>query len=275
MAKRKDSTALFEAMLRSRDRQAREGFASPGRLDRQGEQAAGVSAQPVLKSVDRPAASVAPVASGGWGLPAPATAAQGGELPPNRRLMLFGVLAVAALIAVAFMLGRRSATQEEQPLAKPYVAVPTPKNSVPVPSAKPTPSVNAAKTSGGAALTAEAKTPTAGTERIVGKYYLVVERTKAASPEDKAEADKIVKFLAEHNEPAEVVLAGQEDKRMYAVWSLRPFDDDKSEATREFALAVEKLGAEYETKHGNYRFQQRIKRTSELTPLYRKYTAKP
>jgi len=38
--------------------------------------------------------------------------------------------------------------------------------------------------------------------RIAGKYYLIIERLRGATEADRAEADRIVSFCAEHGEPA-------------------------------------------------------------------------
>ena len=104
--------------------------------------------------------------------------------------------------------------------------------------------------------------------REKGKYYLIIERLKDSSDADLAEAQRIVNFLAESGEPADIQTFRLGGKEFYGVWSLRPFDTETGPEQVKFAERIEGLGRQYLREHRTYRFQQRRRLEAELTPSY-------
>lgn len=104
--------------------------------------------------------------------------------------------------------------------------------------------------------------------REKGKYYLIIERLKGSSDADLAEAQRIINFLAESGEPADIQTFRLGGKEFYGVWSLRRFDTEAGPQQVKFAERIEGLGRQYLRKHRTYRFQQRRRLEAELTPSY-------
>ena len=88
---------------------------------------------------------------------------------------------------------------------------------------------------------------------------------RGKNPDDLAYARRIVKWLATQNVAASVA----ELPKAYVVWSKRPFDSYRSEAAREFALAIEELGKTYRQHPDNkLRYDFRQRRDGQFDPYY-------
>ena len=113
---------------------------------------------------------------------------------------------------------------------------------------------------------------TAAVKREVGKYYMVIQTLTGNSREARAEAEQIVKFLAENKEPAQVMLL----RDNLIVWSLTPFDSPKEEEVIGHALFVQnELGAKYARKYGSkYKFLQPQK-NGKLAPIMYQHKKDP
>lgn len=112
-------------------------------------------------------------------------------------------------------------------------------------------------------------------DRKPGKFYLVVQSMSGQTEQERQDAIKIAEWLWKvKQEPAEVrTLSIGGGKKVYAVWSLRPFDSNLSADANEFAAYVEALGQEYKKEFGKYWFSQR--RQGKLDPFYVKDNSQP
>jgi hypothetical protein len=196
------------------------------------------------KDAPRPTAPQAPQTGGD--VPPPLTTAGARKLTVSAPVVVAAIVGAAALVAGAFAIGRLGTAAPRQEQAQQQLS----------PAAwQPPP----------------AETPASAPARVKGKYYLIVQRLQDDTPADAAEGERIVKFLAQRGEQAELVKGGK-TKQFYAVWSMRAFDDPSTQAARDFASHVEKLGAEYIKLYpGTYKFQQRTAPSAPLTPLYWQY----
>ncbi len=240
MAKKKSSMALFEAMSRSREKDADQSLGVPGWMgkNRQAAQRPAESAPPAKqketgRAKGKSASSAAPVSRAGGRLNLSLT---------HGTCVAIGVAAIV-LLGLAFWAGRASVAGSDGGGA-----------------------TRAGVTDGGDAGRADGDGSGAATtpRRQSGKYYLVIETLQGDSPEDRAEAQRIVEFLADRGEPAEVRTLNDR----YVVWSLTPLDSPTSDAAMTHARTVEKMGQEYFRKHRTYRFQQRRRPDAELDPWY-------
>lgn len=242
MAKKKSSMALFEAMSRSREKDADESLGVPGWMgkNRQAAQRRAESAPPAKPTP----AGRAKVESGS---PAARVSRTGGRLNlslTHGTCVAIGVVAIV-LLGLAFWAGRASVAGGNGDAAT---------------RAGVAGGGNDGRTQTGDGGSGAATT----TRREPGKYYLVIETLQGDSPEDRGEAERIVEFLAARGEPAEVRTL---DDR-YVVWSLTPLDSPTSEAAMTHARTVEKMGQEYFRTYRTYRFQQRRRPDAELDPWY-------
>jgi hypothetical protein len=91
-------------------------------------------------------------------------------------------------------------------------------------------------------------------KRQAGKYYMVIQDLQGSSAQQREEAERIVSFLAERGEAAEVrtLTAGGD----YVVWSFKAFDTTDGPDVGNYADWIERLGGDYFDKHRTYRFGQ-------------------
>jgi len=264
--KKKDSIALIEVITRAREKRGKLDMTIPqwmGRQSAPGEPPAPGEELPeadesaeVVEGAEPPAVPATPTA--------PLEAPLGRPIPPRLTLSVsYLTAAVALLVAVvllggAFLLGRATAPKGAAVEAASVE-----------PSGESAGGGQAPRTSdsGGGTTTGGQTTP-ADTEphlsRQVGKYYLVIQ-TMLESTEDqqRAAAREIVSFLASRGVEADIWPFGKN----LIVWSAKPFDSPTSEAAKQYALQIEKLGQEYRRQGGPYDFRQRSG-SGPLKPMY-------
>jgi len=244
--KKKDSVALFEVISKSREKRSRGEMGVPGWMGDSEKDAS----QPTEAAASRDATPKAPRK--------PAIVKTGGQLQVTLNYIscLAVALGLVVLLAGAFWLGRSTAPQAGKParagMQAPY-----------------RPGLIGQGGSKAGAKQPEMKLP----PRQVGKYYLVIESTQGAQDWHLEQARKIQRFCYfEASEPSEVrkYPATQHTKEQYVVWSLTPFDSPRSTEATQHAEMIERLGARYFGKHGDFKFQQRKSKNAPLDPWYLK-----
>ena len=107
-------------------------------------------------------------------------------------------------------------------------------------------------------------------QRESGKYYMIIQRLGPVSESARKEGERIVDFCKKWGEQATVELFEnpRTKKEFLAVWSLTPFDSLTGESNDAHAKLIEGMGKEYFAKHGNHRFQQRLREDSPLAPTF-------
>jgi len=146
--------------------------------------------------------------------------------------------ALLVLLVAVFMVGRAS-------VARPVAFAGAPDGGS-------APTGESGATDGNNTGTPTDKAAAAG-KRQVGKYYLVIETmTLGDKQRQRADAEKIVDFLKAHDVPAD--LRSDRTQTHVVVWSLTPFDSDKSEVANDFAEKIKKLGSQYHPQ--DYHFRQ-------------------
>jgi len=253
VSKRKAKTSFFEVISKTRQEKRKAGLAIPTWMGKEREAtAARVLEKPTMPQEQPPEEPFPPPAEEPAAAPEPEPKPKAVAAGGDGRLRFSlsypastaAVVVLVLLVVGAFLLGRMSAPGGE--------AVRTASFEPPY-----NPDV----------LQGSAEKP-APPQREEGKYYLVIERLQGDSAEDREEARRIVRFLAERGEPATVQTFRAGGKTFYGVWSLRPFGSSDSEAAIQYAERTERLGEEYFDKYKTYRFQQRRRPGAELTPSY-------
>ncbi len=235
VAKRKDSAALFEVISKARQSDSESGLDVPGWMDNKNDESA-ASLEPTARPKLKPLGGVSSQQKEGS---APVVSTTEGRLQLSLSYTGGTVIAVVLVlvIAAAFMLGRKTAQ----------------------PSAPVTDSLDAALNTdlmgdAGNASASEAAGSSAGGVRQTGKWYLVIQELKGNSPQDQAEAWRIVDFCKQHGEYADVVEFPRRKK--VAVWSLTGFDSGSSDGALEHAGLIENVGKLYFKKFRTYNFKQ-------------------
>ncbi|MCK4277143.1 MAG: hypothetical protein KAX78_11545 [Phycisphaerae bacterium] len=237
MAKKKNTAAFFEVLSKTRQAQKDAGLSIPKWMGKVSE---GDESEE-KPSVPEKGPALAPAQPGEQML-----SAQAGRV---RFSLGYAVCAAAAaglllLLVAAFWAGRATAPKT----AEPFEAGVVPPHRPDV-------------------LSSSAESP-ALPSREKAKYNLIIERLKGSSDAELAEAQRIVNFLAERGEPADIQTFRLGGKEFYGVWSLRPFNTETGPQQVKFAERIEELGRQYFQKHRTYRFQQRRRLEDELTPSY-------
>jgi len=101
-------------------------------------------------------------------------------------------------------------------------------------------------------------------ERVKGKYYLIIDRMKDQTEQDYLDAQAIVEYCRANGQPATVERHGSR----YIVWSMTPFDSASSEEAMNFARRIEQLGREYEAPRGRNKYTFSQHRGTQLDPSY-------
>jgi hypothetical protein len=238
--KKKNGTALFEALSRSKDK--------VGLPARTGGWAGKSSQSPAPSSGQAGDSSPAGVHG-----PAPLGGATYGRAPfalSGAGVVVLAAVLVAAVVA-AFVVGRMTGRGGGNAVVN---------NGASQPVTPERPSGLTQQYSGGSV----GDLPT----RVPGKYYLVIQTAAGMSDQDKKDASQIAGWLwHEKKEPAEVrPIRISSDKIVYGVWSLRPFESYLGADAIEFGRNIEELGKEYKLKYGKYWFSQH--RQGKLDPYY-------
>jgi len=237
VAKRKNPTALFEAISRTREKEVQSGLNVPTWM---GEGEAD-SRQPKTQ----PDASSSARVGGGA-----AVSKTAGKLELSLNYVsciAIGVVAVL-LLAGAFWAGRATAGRGSSA------------GTGEAPATGDGPAVDTA---------AIDQMPPSLPTRVAGKYYLVIQQLKDDSVASKVEAQRIADFCGLNNEKAEVrKFQDARGRRFWAVWSLTPLDSDRSSEAEDHAKAVEAMGKRYFAKYQTYNFQQRATPDGELQAYY-------
>jgi len=236
VAKRKNPTALFEAISRTREKDVQSGLNIPTWMGEGEADSHQLGVQPAAQSPASAGVAVVSKASGRL------------DLSLNYvSCIAIGVVAVL-LLAGAFWAGRATAGRGAS--AGPGE----------LPATGETPPVDTA---------AIGQAPPSLPTRIAGKYYLVIQQLKDDSVASKVEAQRIADFCGLNNEKAEVrKFQDARGRRFWAVWSLTPLDSDRSSEAEDHAKAVEAMGKRYFAKYQTYNFQQRATPDGELQAYY-------
>ncbi len=237
MTKKKNSPALFEAISKTRQQQKQENMAVPKWMDQRSD-----SGEDPVDSIETQRRFAGPLISTGAG----------------RLVLSLDVIASLAIVSglivlliAAFWLGR--VTGPDSPSDPGSGGLP-PVNTEVLNIAGETPNSSVPKP--------------AVSSRILGKHYLVIESLAGFSDTDRADAGKIVGFLASQGEKADIGKTTVAGKQVYVIWSLRPMDSPTSDEAVNFAEKIESLGKQYQVQFGKYRFQQRRSPTANLEPYY-------
>ena len=248
MAKKKDSMALFEVISKSREKRSRGEMGVP---DWMGHSEQGAPPQAEASTTSTPPAIPRAARK-------PAVVKTGGQLQVTLNYIscLALALGLVVLLAGAFWLGRSTAPEAGGP-AQAGMKAPF------------RPGLIGQGGNKAGAKQPEMKLP----PRQAGKYYLVIESTGGAQDWHLEQARKIQRFCYfEGGEPSEVrkYPATQHTKEQYVVWSLTSFDSPRSTEATQHAEMIERLGARYFGKHGDFKFQQRKNKDAPLDPWYLK-----
>jgi hypothetical protein len=104
-------------------------------------------------------------------------------------------------------------------------------------------------------------------ERVKGKYYLIIDRMKGMTDDDKQDAVAIADYCQKCNYPCNVVKYGTQ---CYAVLSLKPFDSPGSREAMDYAKAIEDLGKKYKPPQGRSKYNFSQERSGRLDPSFHK-----
>jgi hypothetical protein len=101
----------------------------------------------------------------------------------------------------------------------------------------------------------EANSAPPASERVKGKYYLIIDHMQAMTDKDFQDAEAVQEYCRKNNYPCDIVKLGT---KCYAVWSLKAFDSPDSREAVDYAKAVEDLGKKYRPPSGRsaYTFSQ-------------------
>jgi hypothetical protein len=234
VAKKKNSIALFEAISKSKEKNAYAGVSVPAWLSK--------VSQP--QDPGQPPAENPP--------PIPGSAPYGG---PKIVLSGAGLVLVLAVIvtvgAAGFLAGRATAPGK------------TVQNAV---TGYHRPGLNAPD---GGTPAEVVELPA----RTIGKQYLVIQRFEKMTAEDWKEAKDIADWLVKQKgEKCEAKIIQVRNDKFLAVWSLRAFDSYLSPEAQKYAEHIEALGREFKTTEvfrkstGKYTFSQH--RQGKLDPYY-------
>ena len=276
LAKRKDSIALFEVVSKGKASKVRPDMSVPGWMKSEGPEP-GPAAEPASPSPKEQAD--APKLSGRWRAGEWLLVSISGSrlrLSLSYMSCTVAVGGMVVLLSLAFWLGRASARYIRQAPASdagPSVKVPPPQG----PGAAVQPKVVEAKRPAPEAARVAApevvrpapeakrvESPAAEdrpVNRVPGKWYMVIQDLQGAGPQHEAEAARIVGFLKESNEPAEVKELGGR----VIVWSLKAFDGTDGQDVQDYAKRIEELGKRYFQMHQTHMFKQ-SRRDGKLDP---------
>jgi len=257
--KRKNATALFEVIAKSKQKPADIAMRVPDKSPRPEEGAA-----PAPERTEPPAAPPAaprpePSRPRPAPTPRPAVALEsvlsttGGRLRLSLNYVSASVAgaAVVLLLVLAFTVGRSA--REQGPQQQEQAGLPSPGAAQPHDKAA-----------------SQIVAPPAKPARVEGKYYLVIESLQGNADRHKTEAFRIADFCTQMGEPADVQLW----RSQYIVWSLTPFNSPSDSAAMKHADTVEKLGDNYFRKYRTYKFKQRDS-SGQLRPLFLPYRTQP
>ncbi len=238
VARKKNSPALFEAISKTRLKQKQENLAIPKWMDKRSESG---------EALVEPAGIV-----DNYSGPLISTGAGRLVLSLDYKAFLAVTLGLAVLLVAAFWLGR--VTGPASPSEAEKAGLP-PINTKVLNIAEKAPKSPAAKP--------------AGNSRVPGKHYLIIESLAGVSDTDRADAGRILSFLASRGEQADIGKTRVGGKDVFVIWSLRPMDKPASAEAIAYAKKIERMGKQYLAQHGKYRFQQRRSPSAKLEPYYR------
>lgn len=235
MAKKKNSIALFEAISKSKEKNAHTGVSVPGWLSK--------VSQP--QDPGQPPAENPPAISG--------AAPYGG---PKIVLSGAGLMLILAVIvtvgAAGFLAGRATAPGKAGDSAAAGLR-----------------NRPGASVTDGLAPAENVDLPA----RVIGKQYLVIQRFEKMTTEDWKEARDIADWLVKQKgEKCEAKIIQVRNDKFLAVWSLKPFDSYLSTDAQKYAEHIESLGREFKTTDvykkslGKYTFSQH--RQGKLDPYF-------
>ena len=250
MAKRKDSKALFEVIARGKDNRSEPGMAVPQWLQKQPQDAPAPSGGEDESS--QPPVDQAPPEPGMLPTPRmdetsaaePLMSSAGGRVRISLNYASFAAAVLGAVVVLggAFWLGRiTSHGRGEAPTEK------TMADNLPV-----RPGVVEASS----------------TPATKAKYYLVIERMlPGLTPENKADAEAVVKYLDTKGIHARVSEANR--GQLYVVMSTDPgFADPKSTEATKFAEDIEDMGKAYRPPPGRKKYSFIQHNKDGLNPSY-------
>jgi hypothetical protein len=235
--KKKNSLALFEVISKGKEKRANDELNVPGWMGRRSE--APAPAPPPRPEPPRArTASASPMETE----PVWSVSFRRVRISLSYPQGWVAAGAVAAALAVVFLLGRYSASP-----AKPAGA-PGSAGTGEVYKGEPEP------LPGG--LQAGQDGSSAKSKREVGKSYLVIQTMQGLG--EREEADRIAQFCTANAVDADVALwqDGKTKKRILVVWALKPTDMRKETARKELAQRVEKIGEKYFAKYKTYQMKQ-------------------
>lgn len=236
MAKKKDSTALFEVISKTRETQHQAGFSVPTWMgtDKQPDDSTVSEPPPTPKS--RPTASKPATLAG-----EPIVSTAGGRLSISlsQRACLAVAAGLVVLMALMFVLGRVTAD-----------------DSKPAEGDGPQ---KAGITNGNGGK--------AKYEPVAGKYYLLIQKLKSNRTVDRNEAERVMAYLKENRLDAWIYEAPDG----YAVFSTKEYDKDDRMSAAAKADVIERVCKNYVTKYSpNYKYRQPRDTNGQIAPeLYR------
>lgn len=253
MAKRKDSLALFEVFGQKPTPASNP---AGGASDAQSpvQQSPAPATEPVQAQVNKSVAAAASVAPPLPDRPAPDRVAQTDQaqsiwqklqagqgktldLKLSQMHVILAGVGLLVVLGLAFMAGRMTAggMKSESPVG-------------------PITGGNAPEGSGSTDTTAGTGETTKVGNRIVGKYYLVIQGIPGKTPEHYQDAQEIVDFLKENDVRASI----HELSQSYIVWSEEPMDRPDDKKALDYVRKIEDLGDKYKEKaKGKYNFSQK------------------
>ncbi len=221
MAKKKDTTALFEVISKARETQHQSGFTVPSWMGTDKQPDENVKDEPSPKS--KPVISK-PVMSTGE----PMLSIAGGRLriSLNQKAGMVAAIGLIALLVIVFILGRVTAGGKADVDSKDAVTG-TKNGSGTVKKYQP----------------------------VAGKYYLLIQKMNSSSTLDKNEAAFVVDFLRK-NSRLEAWVADFQGAT--AIFAAEEFENGNiTSAVLNLASSFEKACAEYKRQYGtNYSFEQ-------------------
>ena len=109
--------------------------------------------------------------------------------------------------------------------------------------------------------------PSQRTERVPGKYYLIIQGLQGMTDNHRSDAEDIQRFLEQEGVECDVAI-WPGDPKQYVVWSCRGLDSEIDEKAFAYVKKIEALGRKYKSQGGRYDFKQARDRNGQITPWF-------
>ncbi len=105
------------------------------------------------------------------------------------------------------------------------------------------------------------------TERVPGKYYLIIQGLQGMTDDHRTDADDIQRFLEQEGVASDVAI-WPGDPKQYVVWSSMGLDSEIDDEAFAYVRKVEALGRKYKSQGGIYDFKQVRDQNGQISPWF-------